>query len=105
MTTPSAVEQLVQRMLTYDGNFDGYPSMTCSDEELIWAAVKERNDGKEGTEGGAITLVAWLASESAKTLEQYDRCFGFYNAFVSVCWACNMQEGSNPIYEAMQASE
>jgi hypothetical protein len=95
---PTAEQRLLARMLNFDGHFDGYPSMTCTDEELIFAAFKEAGDTHDGN---VPAYLAFLAAEHVKTKEQYKCAEDFYHDYVSCCWAANMIEGCNEVYAAI----
>ena len=90
---PQAKTQaLIARMLSFDGQFDGYPTMSCADEGLIEGALEE-NPGQS-----VLALVCYLASEHVTNPEQYRASRAFVRAWVDTCWECNMSEGSNPVH-------
>lgn len=102
--------KLIERMLTFDENsiFDGYPGMSCEDEGLIHEAVEE--DGVSATkEDGSLRdplqYLIYLASESAKTPVQFDNARRYIGEYIAVMWACNMEEGQNPVYAERSESE
>lgn len=101
----TASQALVARMLSFDGNFDGYPSMSCSDEGLIFSAIAEnasnvRDDGVSNSSDGVV-LMSFLASEHVTTREQLTACRNFITAFVDAAWFANMCEGNNPVFDEM----
>lgn len=102
---PTATQSLVARMLSFDGNFDGYPSMYCEDEGLVFAAVAENADQESDlptvSDGDGVVLMSYLASEYVTTREQLKSCRNFITAFVDSAWLTNMTEGSNPIFNEM----
>lgn len=103
MGNQTAVQALINRMLSYTGCFDGYPSMECSDEALISNAVKEHNEVSEvGFEYDAVVVMSYLASDYASTREQYDNCRSFILAYLDACWEANMCEGSNVVHAAIE---
>lgn len=91
----TAEQALIERMLSFNGCFDGYPTMTCYDEELVFAAQKEAETDN------IPSYLAHLAAEHVKTKDQYERASEFYLAFMHTCWSANMSEGSNAVYERM----
>lgn len=82
-------QKLVDRMLTYDGLFDGYPSMSEADVGLILQASGDDNP---------IVVISYLASEYAKTPDQLTRARAYLNDYVQNVWVCNMMEGENPVF-------
>ena len=94
----SAEQALIDRILSYDGCFDGYPSMTCYDENLIFAAVKESNAAVESDPSDCIIYLAALCADISKTREQYEKALSFYTDFCATVWECNMTEGGNEFY-------
>lgn len=84
--------RLVERMLSFGENdsFDGYPSMSCSDEGLIFEAHDEH------PEGCVIAYLTYLASVHVKTPEQYANARRYIYAYVDRAWDANMTEGDNP---------
>lgn len=106
----SATESLIQRMLSFTDCFDGYPSMSCNDENLIFAAVAEsvaRNDVPQAASDptDAVILMSYLASENVKTRDEYRNAKDFIHAYVECCWLANMCEGSNPVFEELCEEE
>lgn len=97
MGNQTAVQALTDRMLSYDGCFDGYPSLECSDETLVLNAIAEHDGISDG-----VILMSYIASEECKTREQYDNCRKFILAYFESCWVANMSEGSNPVYAELQ---
>lgn len=95
-------EQLVARMLSFDGFFDGYPSMTETDIDLICGALSE-NDINSGGMHCAVQLMSYLASCAVKTKEQYENAKSFVANYVANVWEANMSEGDNAVhYEVCQ---
>lgn len=110
MSKTTATSALIERMLSFDGAFDGYPSMWCSDEALIWDALEENSKNTSPIEGvfnhgDGVVLMSYLASVHVTTREQYYNCRNFIDDFVAACWAANMGEGSNPVYEEISEEE
>lgn len=93
-------EALVARMLAYDGHFDGYPSMSCTDETLIEEAVQE-----VGEPYNVVALLCYLASVYVTTEKEYQRARDFINDYVQTWWTCNMQEGNNPVQDQIDREE
>jgi|LauGreDrversion4_2_1035121.scaffolds.fasta_scaffold462701_3 hypothetical protein len=98
--TQTATEKLIDRMLNYKqpGSlpFDGYPSMDCFDEGMIEAAL-----GCGQNEGNPIIMLSYLASENVKTRQQYESAKAYIADYVDTVWHCNMNEGSNALYEEL----
>lgn len=94
-------DDLVARMLAFDANavFDGYPTMTCSDEGLIDSACTEAEDAN------AVVVMACVASDVIETREDYENAKRFYDEYCRVVWECNMVEGGNPVFEAISEEE
>jgi NADPH-dependent 7-cyano-7-deazaguanine reductase QueF-like protein len=102
----SAIQALVSRMLSYEGNFDGYPSMFCSDEGLIHAALQEQSrEAPTDAVPESMSFMCYLASENATTREQYENCRNFIEDALHAAWVCNMSEGSNPVHAEIEAEE
>lgn len=102
----SATQELINRMLSYDGNFDGYPSMTCDDEGLIQAAVKENNQPTDlYNPSDSVILMSFLASEHCTTRAQYDNAKRFILDAVATAWEANMCEGSNPVHKQIEEEQ
>lgn len=96
-TEKSAVERLLDRMLNFrSGTFDGYPSMFCSDEGLIWDALAE-NPMSNGINGVncPIAFMAYLASENAKSKDEIRNALAYIDEYVSAALTCNFHECGN----------
>jgi hypothetical protein len=98
---PTAEQRLIARMLSFDGNFDGYPSMTCEDENLIFAAYAENHD----TDGNIPAYLAMLACEHVAQKQEYANARAFFDAFNDAAWQANMCEGCNEIHAELQEEE
>jgi hypothetical protein len=85
-----STKELIARITSYKGGFDGYPSMTGHDEALIQHALSE------GAYQDTIVMLSYLASEHARTPEQYKSAYYFITDYIQSVWACNMIEGDNP---------
>jgi hypothetical protein len=102
----SATQALIDRMLSYNGNFDGYPSMYCEDEGLIMGAMYEQaKEAPIDEPVHMIGMLCYLASENVKTREQYENCRNFIEDALHAAWVCNMTEGSNPVHAEIEAEE
>lgn len=99
MTT--ATKRLIDRMLAFNtaGSlpFDGYPTLSCADEELVHQAIMEEPAPADAFRC-PIALMSYLASENVTTRQQYESAKAFMADYVAAAWACNMIEGSNPIH-------
>jgi len=107
MQQMKSAEKLADRMINFDGFFDGYPSMTCFDEVLIQNAFVEVNECMPQHKDliDAIPLMCFLASEHAKTEQQYTNCRKFIDAYIECAWDANMCEGDNQIHAKMEAKQ
>ena len=96
-----ARDALIERMLSFRGNFDGYPSITCSDETLIDNALREYSKVYGSDDPNAMhgpALISYWASESVQSQEQYHNAKHFLRAWVECARQCNMTEGENPVH-------
>jgi hypothetical protein len=103
------VQQLIDRMKKFGQPdslpFDGYPSMECTDENLIHEALAEHRNGDATLSPCVVAFMCYLASCEVTTRAEYDACRAFIEDYVDTCWACNMTEGSNPVqHEIDEAS-
>lgn len=92
-------QTLIDRMLNFSAGsvFDGYPGITCYDVSLIHSVSGiEFEDGM--LVSCPIVFLSYLASENAKTREQYDNCKRYISAYVADAWETNMCEGDNPVH-------
>ena len=87
---------LIERMQGFNENerFDGYPSMTCSDEGLIESAL----ESEEYPDSDWVRFVAYQASVHCLTEEHYVNARRFYMQLIETIWDANMSEGNNPAY-------
>ena len=103
-TTTSATEMLIARMRAYNGDFDGYPTMTESDIGLIDAANAESNTDKNGQpmpddmRANTLVTLAYLASDITDSKTAYCNARDYINDYVANVITCNMIEGDNPFY-------
>lgn len=92
------IQALIDRMVSYNGNFDGYPTMTCSDEALIDEAYKAFDDA----ELSIVAFLSYIASENVTNKDQYRSAKQFILDWVETCWSCNMIEGGNPVHREVE---
>jgi len=93
---------LIARMISFDENavYDGYPTMTCSDEALIEASCIAASDTVDW-----MRHTCFVASEYAAKPQHVQNCQRFIKAMMETCFACNMIEGSNDSYCDMNDDE
>jgi len=102
MNAESKIDTLVRRMRTFDGNFDGYPSMSCADEGLIQEAIEERAEMLFASD---VPFLCFLASEVCETPQEVRNARAFIDAYIDAAWSCNMIEGDNAAYAEMEEEE
>jgi hypothetical protein len=92
----TAVNKLIDRMFNFDlnGKFDSYPGLSCKDDNLIFAALKESESDD------AVRFMCFVASENATTRAQYENAKRYIGAYVEACWDCNMSEAPNELHRA-----
>lgn len=94
-----AIAALVERMSSFDGHFQGYPSDCEPDLELIQEAIKAYMEETGAHETFDMAILCCLASVHITDVNAYQKARSFINAFVESCWECNMTENSNPAHD------
>lgn len=96
----TAIQRLIDRMRTFDGFFDGYPSMTETDIGLIQDARAEIIGIDDN-----MTMLCFLASEHCRNRDELTAAWDFVRQYLENLWDCNMSEGSNEAYAEQCQSE
>lgn len=91
------VKALLDRLTTFDGNFDGYPTTSCYDELLVSEAAAECLI----LDANPVGWLAFLISEQVTEIDQLEKARAFYNAYVETIWVANMIEGNNPAFDEL----
>lgn len=91
------VQKLLARMFAFSegSSLDSYPGLSCTDDLLIQGAMDE------GKFEDGVLMMCFLASEHARTRADYDNAKRYIQHWVEVAWLCNMQEGANPVQQAI----
>ena len=96
-------QALANRMIAFEGGYDGGYSTSGLDDALIQEAIEEANAPTErDLQTTEMGYLCYVASEYAKTHEQYHNAKAFILAYVDSCWDINMCEGGNAIYSEIE---
>lgn len=92
-------QRLIERMTSYRGGFEGYPSMRETDLDIIQEAIEANK--KENGEDFCTDMgyLCYLASEHCNNIKTYSNAKRYLMDYMENVWQCNMMEGDNKTFE------
>ena len=93
------VKVLAERMCSFvEGTFDGYPSVTCVDESIVFEAHAAWKSFSGDSGISQADFVAFVACVCVETKEELKSAQAFYEALMKAAWDWHMIEGGSMAY-------